>query len=50
MSFRKTARLSFVPESALTTLDGLGAQYEIVGRGGWDAVVQALRSALARKV
>jgi hypothetical protein len=40
----------FVPESALAVLDELGVQYEVVGRGGWDAVVQALRGALARKV
>jgi len=40
----------FVPESALAVLDELGVQYEVVERGGWDAVVQALRSAPARKV
>ncbi|MCS3920980.1 hypothetical protein Q2T83_11310 [Fervidibacter sacchari] len=40
----------FVPESALAVLDEVGVQYEIVERGGWDAVVQALQSAPARKV
>ncbi len=40
----------FVPESALAVLDESGIQYEVVGRGGWDAVVQALRSAPARKI
>ncbi|WP_456332826.1 hypothetical protein [Fervidibacter sacchari] len=40
----------FVPESALAVLDEVGVQYEIVERGGWDAVVQALLSAPARKV
>jgi len=40
----------FVPESALAVLDEVGVQYEIVERGGWDAVVQALQSAPTRKV